>query len=98
MGGMIAQTMAIEHPERLLTLTSMMSTSGEREFGQPTPEATRALLAPPPADRAGYVDAAERTLVWRSRRYPYLAGARELAGESWDRATARTASAASWRR
>src|SRR5271154_1960031 len=34
MGGMIAQTMAIEHPERLVTLTSMMSTTGEPEVGQ----------------------------------------------------------------
>ncbi len=45
MGGMIAQTMAIEHPERLLTLTSMMSTTGEPEFGQSTPEALQALLS-----------------------------------------------------
>jgi pimeloyl-ACP methyl ester carboxylesterase len=85
MGGMIAQTMAIEHPERLLTLTSMMSTTGEREFGQSTPQASQALLTPPPADRAGYVDAAERSLIWRSKKYPDLAGARELAGESYDR-------------
>jgi pimeloyl-ACP methyl ester carboxylesterase len=85
MGGMIAQTMAIEHPERLLTLTSMMSTTGEREFGQPTAQAERVLLAPAPADRAAYVDAAERTVVWRSRKYPDLAGARKLAGESYDR-------------
>jgi len=85
MGGMIAQTMAIEHPERLLTLTSMMSTTGEREFGQSTPEATQALLSPAPADRAGYVDAAERSLIWRSRKYPNLAGTRKLAGESYDR-------------
>src|SRR5271155_2820593 len=39
MGGMIAQTMAIEHPDRLLTLTSIMSTTGEPEYGQSTPEA-----------------------------------------------------------
>jgi pimeloyl-ACP methyl ester carboxylesterase len=85
MGGMIAQTMAIEHPERLLTLTSMMSTTGEREFGQSTPQAAQALLTPPPADRAGYVDAAERSLIWRSKKYPGIAGVRELAGESYDR-------------
>jgi pimeloyl-ACP methyl ester carboxylesterase len=85
MGGMIAQTMAIEHPQRLLTLTSMMSSTGEREFGQPTPQAAQALLTPPPADRAGYVDAAELTAIWRSKRYPDLAGARKLAGESYDR-------------
>src|SRR5271154_7523985 len=46
MGGMIAQTIAIEHPERVLTLTSMMSTTGEPEFGQSTHEALSALLEP----------------------------------------------------
>ena len=51
MGGMIAQTMAIEHPERVLTLTSIMSTTGEREYGQAAPEAMAALLTPPPTER-----------------------------------------------
>jgi pimeloyl-ACP methyl ester carboxylesterase len=85
MGGMIAQTMAIEHPERLLSLTSMMSTTGEPAFGQSTPEARQALLTPAPADRARYIDAAESSLIWRSKKYPDLAGARRLAGESYDR-------------
>ena len=85
MGGMIAQTMAIEHPERLLTLTSMMSTTGEPEFGRSTPEARQALLTPAPPDRAGYVKAAESSLIWRSKKYPDLDGVRELAGESYDR-------------
>ena len=51
MGGMIAQTMAIEHPERVLTLTSMMSTTGEPEYGESSPEAMQALLTPPPSER-----------------------------------------------
>jgi pimeloyl-ACP methyl ester carboxylesterase len=85
MGGMIAQTMAIEHPDRLLTLTSIMSTTGESAFGRSTTEAQQALLTPPPADRAGYVDAAARTLIWRSKKYPELDSARRLAGESYDR-------------
>src|SRR5579875_2770012 len=51
MGGMIAQTMAIEHPERGLTLTSIMSSTGEPHVGQATPEAIAALLAPAPDDR-----------------------------------------------
>jgi pimeloyl-ACP methyl ester carboxylesterase len=85
MGGMIAQTMAIEHPERLLTLTSMMSNTGEPEFGQSAPQATRALLTSAPADRAGYIYAAESSLIWRSKKYPDLAGVRELAGASYDR-------------
>ena len=85
MGGMIAQTMAIEHPERLLTLTSIMSTTGEPEFGQSTPAAMQALLKPAPADRAGYIAAAESSVIWRSKKYPNLDDARQLAGESYDR-------------
>ncbi len=85
MGGMIAQTMAIEHPQRVLSLTSMMSNTGEPEYGQSTPEASAALLTPAPADREGYVDAAERAVIWRSKRYPELDAARELAGQSYDR-------------
>ncbi len=46
MGGMIAQTMAIEHPARVRTLTSIMSTTGEPEVGQPTAEAMAILLRP----------------------------------------------------
>ena len=86
MGGMIAQTMAITAPDRALTLTSMMSSTGEPEYGQATPEAQQALFAPRPADRAGYVAAADRELVWSSRRYPDAVAARELAARGYDRA------------
>ncbi len=55
MGGMIVQTMAIEHPERLLTMTSLMSTTGDPDVGQPTPEAWDLLLARPPTDRDTFV-------------------------------------------
>jgi pimeloyl-ACP methyl ester carboxylesterase len=51
MGGMIAQTFAITHPERTLTLVSIMSTTGDRGVGQPTPEALAALMSPRPATR-----------------------------------------------
>ena len=51
MGGMIVQAMAIKHPERVLTMTSIMSTTGNREVGQSTPEAMAALLSPPPSNR-----------------------------------------------
>ncbi|MDE3132853.1 MAG: alpha/beta hydrolase [Acidobacteriota bacterium] len=85
MGGMIAQTMAIEQPARVLTLTSMMSTTGEPEVGQATPEALAALLAPAPADREGYIAAAESWLLWHSRRYPELAETRAIAAQSYDR-------------
>ena len=51
MGGMIVQTMAIEHPDRVASLTSIMSSTGDPRVGAPTPEARDALLAPPPAER-----------------------------------------------
>jgi pimeloyl-ACP methyl ester carboxylesterase len=55
-GGMIAQTIAIRHPGRVLSLTSIMSTTGDRAVGYPHPEALPALLTRPPADREGFVD------------------------------------------
>jgi pimeloyl-ACP methyl ester carboxylesterase len=85
MGGMIAQTMAIEHPERLLSLTSVMSSTGEPGVGASTPEALEALLAPPPSDRDAYIAATERTLIWRSKRYPDVEWVRANAAESFDR-------------
>ncbi|MCH0566259.1 MULTISPECIES: alpha/beta fold hydrolase [unclassified Streptomyces] len=86
MGGMIAQTMAITRPDRVLTLTSMMSSTGESEYGRPSPEAEAVLFSPKPPDREGYVAAAERSLVWASKRYGDPAVLRELAAESYDRA------------
>jgi pimeloyl-ACP methyl ester carboxylesterase len=55
-GGMIAQTVAIRHPERVLSLTSIMSTTGDKAVGQPHPEAIPALLTRPPAGRDGFID------------------------------------------
>jgi pimeloyl-ACP methyl ester carboxylesterase len=85
MGGMIAQTMAIEHPERVLTLTSMMSTTGEPEFGQSTPEALATLLAPAERERQAYIASADNWALWRSKRYPAFQEARADAAESFDR-------------
>ncbi|MEW2061898.1 alpha/beta hydrolase [Streptomyces sp. NPDC007002] len=86
MGGMIAQTMALSFPERVLTLTSMMSSTGESAYGQSSPEAQAVLFAPKPADRAGYVAAAEKELAWASQRYGDAAALRELAAANYDRA------------
>ena len=85
MGGMIAQKMAIEFPESVLSLTSMMSSTGEPAYGQATPEAQQVLLTPRPADRDGYIAAAERELIWASRRYGDPAALRALAAASYDR-------------
>jgi len=51
MGGMVAQTMAIQHPERVLSLTSIMSMTGEQPFGQPKPEVLPVLLNRAPSER-----------------------------------------------
>ncbi len=85
MGGMIAQKIAIEFPDRLLSLTSMSSSTGEPDYGQPTPEAQQVLLSPRPSDRDGYIAAAEHDLVWASRRYRDPSALRALAAASYDR-------------
>lgn len=51
MGGMIVQQMAIDHPERVVSLTSVMSTTGDPDVGQPTAEAVSVLLEPAPTER-----------------------------------------------
>ncbi|MBW3658421.1 MAG: alpha/beta fold hydrolase [Actinobacteria bacterium] len=50
MGGMIAQHVAMAYPHRTRSLTSVMSTTGARDVGHPTEEATKVLLTPLPAD------------------------------------------------
>lgn len=47
MGGMIAQTFALRHTEKTLSLCSIMSTTGGRDVGQPTSEAMAHLVRPP---------------------------------------------------
>jgi len=49
MGGQIAQTMAIEHPDRVRSLTSMMSTTGNPAVGQVSPEVLREVFSGRPA-------------------------------------------------
>jgi len=56
MGGMIAQTIAIEHPERVLSLTSIMSTTGEPGVGQPSPDIAEVLLRERPTDRDAAIE------------------------------------------
>jgi pimeloyl-ACP methyl ester carboxylesterase len=85
MGGMIAQTMAIEHPDRLASVTSIMSTVGDLSCGRPTREAQSVLLTPPPRDRDEYIVAADRLGVWSSRRHFDIARARERAAAAYDR-------------
>jgi pimeloyl-ACP methyl ester carboxylesterase len=56
MGGMIAQTMAIRRPERMLSLTSIMSTTGERRAGRPKMRVWGVLLRRAPRDKDAAVE------------------------------------------
>jgi pimeloyl-ACP methyl ester carboxylesterase len=85
MGGMIVQTMAIEHPDRVASMTSVMSMPGDWRVGQPTPEAREVLLAAPPTDRDAFVANAERSAVWASKRYVDLDRLRRNAARDFDR-------------
>ena len=86
MGGMIAQTVAIRHPGRVASLTSMMSTTGDPDVGAPTSEAMSALMAPPAATREAYQDAVvHHAHVWGSPGLLDEEYLREIAGRAWDR-------------
>jgi len=55
MGGMIAQIMAVEYPARVLSLTSMESTTGEHDLPPSTPEAAAAVASLAPTKRDRYI-------------------------------------------
>jgi pimeloyl-ACP methyl ester carboxylesterase len=88
LGGAIAQTIAIEHPARILSLTSMMSTTGDTTVGQAHPETLKGLFGGPPATtRQAVIDRAVRAFsIIGSPAYPTdPAAIAERAGLAWDR-------------
>jgi len=60
MGGMIVQSLVTRHPDKIRSLCSVMSTTGDQSVGQASAEAIGALISPPPANRD---EAGDRTLV-----------------------------------
>jgi pimeloyl-ACP methyl ester carboxylesterase len=87
MGGFIVQETAIRHPGRVLSVASIMSSTGNRSIGQSKPQALAMLLMPPPTDRAGML---ERSLkMWKvigSPGFPFdEARVLARAGAAWDR-------------
>ena len=56
MGGMIAQALAIRYPERVLSLISIYSTTGNPRLPQPKPEIMGLLLTPPPKERQPFIE------------------------------------------
>lgn len=88
LGGAIAQTLAIEHPTRLRSLTTMMSTTGAAGVGQMRPETLQAVFGGPPAHtREEVVARALRAFaVIGSPAYPTDAAAvADRAGLAYDR-------------
>lgn len=87
MGGMIAQTVAIDHPERVASLCSIMSTTGDRDVGHSTQEANAVLLTSPPKTREDAVSQAiAANRVIGSPAYFDAERVAELAGAAFDRA------------
>jgi pimeloyl-ACP methyl ester carboxylesterase len=58
MGGMIGQVMAVRHPDRVLSLTSIMSTTGGRFVGMQSPRVIPYLIGRPPNDEDQYIERA----------------------------------------
>jgi pimeloyl-ACP methyl ester carboxylesterase len=56
LGGMIVQRLAIDHADRVLSMTSVMSRTGDPDHGQSSPEALEILMAAPAQTREEYVD------------------------------------------
>jgi pimeloyl-ACP methyl ester carboxylesterase len=56
MGGMIAQTVTIRHPSRVLSLISIYSTTGNKDLPGPRPDVMEFLLAPAPSEREAYIE------------------------------------------
>jgi pimeloyl-ACP methyl ester carboxylesterase len=87
MGGMIAQTIAARHPDRVLSLASIMSNTGARWSGQPSLGLYGVLLKRAPRDRAGFVE--HQMEVFRKTGSPGFErdedDLRELAEASFDR-------------
>ena len=87
MGGMIVQTLAIEHPDRLRSVTSVMSTTGEPDVGRSTEEAQARLFGPPATDRASAIaNHLEGLRIWGSPGKVDEQAQAEYAGEAFDRA------------
>ena len=87
MGGMIAQTLAAEHPQTVRSLVSIMSTTGNRWKGQPAFSMYRYLLRRAPDDRQGFIE--YNTQVFEaigSRGLPFdRERVRDMVARSYDR-------------
>ena len=87
MGGMIAQTIAIRFPHRVLSLVSIMSNTGSFWTGQPAMGMYALLLKPAPKDRDAYIEHGVElfTRIGGSGYEPDVEDLRDIAGRSYER-------------
>jgi pimeloyl-ACP methyl ester carboxylesterase len=87
MGGMIAQLFAIHHPRQVLSLTSIMSTTGNPDLPQAEPDTLALLMKPVPSDREARIEQSiETSRLLRGGGFEFdEAGLRDLAELSLDR-------------
>jgi pimeloyl-ACP methyl ester carboxylesterase len=88
MGGMIGQQLAVDHPGRVRSLCSMMSTTGAPDVGQPAPEVLMLVFAPAAKTREEAIDRGQKLFeMVASPAYPTPTQAlRTRLGEAYDRA------------
>jgi pimeloyl-ACP methyl ester carboxylesterase len=88
MGGMIAQTLTLEHPRRVRSLTSIMSTTGNPSLPPAKPEAMARLSMPAPAERSAYIaQSLESQRIIGGNGFPFdEERSRRLAERAYDRA------------
>ncbi len=87
LGGLIAQTIAIQHPERILSLVSIYSSTGNPEVPRPKPEIFALLMTPKPSERQPYIEHMLKIIKTISGpAFPPDEGwTRKIMGESYDR-------------
>ena len=87
MGGMITQHLAISHADRLRSITSVMSSTGDSDVGQASPEAAELMTSPSPVGRDGYIARTIKGLhTWGSPDWQDDERTATIAGEAYDRA------------
>jgi pimeloyl-ACP methyl ester carboxylesterase len=86
MGGMIVQAMAIEQPQVVRSVVSIMSTTGDRDVGQPTAEASTLLFGAPPATEEEAIERSRQAeATWGSPAHRDPDAAAERARREWNR-------------
>lgn len=86
MGGMIAQILAYRYPSRVLSLTLIMSTTGNPDLPQPKPEIMAQFFAPVPSEREAYIEETVKrdSLIYGTYTYDEKQG-RDYRTKEYDR-------------